>query len=140
MSTNVGQNNNFLGQINNLQSTNPELEALRQHEEANNPSILKFRYDLSKSESVHVAGDQFVLNTKKEEKQQRLFNKLASLFFSKESEDDDDLVFSKKSEDDDDNYAQMSAYNDLIPMANINKTLKEHALMKKAFAEVSSSL
>lgn len=122
MSTNVGQNNNFFGQINNLQATSPELEALRQHEEANNPSILKLRFDLSQSETVQATGDQFVSNTKKEEKH-GVLNKLASLF-------------GKDSDDDDDSFAQISAYNDLIPMAKINKTLKEYELMQKAFAEV----
>ncbi len=121
MNTNVGQNNGFLGQV-GYQALNPELEALRKFEEENNPSIKKLQHDLSQSKTVIVAGDQFVPNAKKEEKTGFL-DRFASLF-------------GKDSDEDDDTFAQISAYDELIPMAKINKTLKEYELMQKAFAEV----
>ncbi len=115
----------FLTQLKNFQAVDPELQAQRELENNNNPSILQFRHDLAQGQEAQQAlqlfGDQFIKSEKKEEK--GFLDKIASFFGIDEEEED--------------MFAGIRAYDELIPRANINGTLKEYELMQKAFSEVA---
>ena len=100
-----------------------EQKEFMQRESENNPSLLRFRHDIQEAQTQNVFqafGDSFA---KKDEKEKGLLdNVLSFLGFGEEEENP---------------FEGLTAYNDLIPRAKINATLKEYELMQKAFAEVA---
>ncbi len=125
------QNNVNVNSFANLTATftNAEMVEFLQKEVANNPALNQFRHDFQESQSQNVFqafGDTFSREEKKADKREEVTSFLGKV-------KDSILSFFEDAEEQDPFYA-IKAYNDLIPQANINATLKEFEMLQHELA------